>query len=49
MCVPMRVYVPLNTQHIYECLKYVKLRNLDLVNMHGQDGNFKKGQMLHYF
>jgi len=49
-CVTVRVYISCNTQHItwhYECLKYVKLRDLDLVTMHGQDGHFKKGQMLH--
>lgn len=50
MCVTMRVYISYNRERItwhYEYLQYVKLRNLDLVNMHGQDGNFKKGQMLH--
>lgn len=45
MCVTVHVSVSSNTQHIswnYECLKYVKLRELDLVSMCGQGGNFKK-------
>lgn len=36
MCVTVHVSVSSNTQHItwnYECLKYVKLRDLDLVSM----------------
>lgn len=35
MCVTVHVSVSSNTQHItwnYECLKYVKLRDLDLVS-----------------
>lgn len=50
MCVTIRVYGSCNIQRItwhYECLKYVKLRNVDLVNTHSQDGNFKKGGMPH--
>ena len=50
VCETMHVYTSCNIEHItwhYDCLKYVTLRDLDLVNMHSQDRNFKKGQMLH--